>query len=174
MELLALAEESGFNPLKPEPGLYFWTLIAFVVVFVALARRVLPRLQEGLADRERRIKEDLENAEKARAEAEQALEEYRQRIAQAREESNSIVDEARKSAEALRKDLIEKAENESREIITRAQQQLDAERERTVGELKGQLAVWSADIASRIIQKEIDSDAQISLVDSFIKDLQKS
>lgn len=174
MTLLIAAEKVDLNPFNPEFGLYVWTLIAFAVVFFLLARRVFPRLQEGLADREHRIAEDLENAEKAKTEAEQALEEYKRRIAQAREESNSIVDEARKSAEAVRKDLIEKAEAESREIITRAQQQLDAERERTVGELKSQLAVWSSEIASRIIQKEINAETQTKLVEGFIKDLQKS
>lgn len=172
--LLLAAEEAEFNIFKPELGLYVWTLIAFAVLLYLLAKKVFPILGEGLADRERRIKEDLEGAEKAREEANKALEEYKRRIAQAREESNSIVDEARKSAEAVRKDLIEKAEAESREIIARAQQQLDAERERTVGELKNQLAVWSADIASKIIQKEINAETQTKLVDAFIKDLPKS
>ena len=173
MTLLAVAEEGGgFNPFNPEFGLWFWTIIAFVVVFIALARRVFPKLQETLADRERRIKEDLERAEQTKNEAEAALEEYRQKINQAREESNRIVEEARRSADAVRRDLTEKAETEAREILNRAQQQLNAERERAVGELQHQLAGWSAEIASRIIQRELDAGTQAQLVDSFIDDLQ--
>jgi F-type H+-transporting ATPase subunit b len=173
MTVLVLAEEGGgFNPFDPQFGLWVWTIIAFIIVFVVLARRVFPRLQEGLADRERRIKEDLERAEQTKTEAEAALEEYRQKINQAREESNRIVEEARRSADAVRRDLVEKAETEAREILNRAQQQLNAERERAVGELQHQLAGWSAEIASRIIQRELDAGTQAELVDSFINDLQ--
>ena len=173
MTVLAVAEEGGgFNPFNPEFGLWFWTIIAFVVVFIALARRVFPKLQETLADRERRIKEDLERAEQTKTEAEAALEEYRQKINQAREESNRIVEEARQSADALRRDLMAKAETEARDVVTRAQQQLNAERERTVSELHRQLAGWSAEIASRIIQREIDPESQSELVEAFIRDVE--
>jgi F-type H+-transporting ATPase subunit b len=172
MRLIAAAEEGGLNIFAPEFGLYVWTLIAFGVLLYFLAKRVFPRLGEGLADRERRIKEDLEEAERTRSEAETTLEEYRSRIAQAREESNRIIEETRQSADALRKDLIARAETEAGEVVTRAQQQLEAERERTVGELQRQLAGWSADIASRIIQREIDADTQSELVDAFIRDVQ--
>jgi F-type H+-transporting ATPase subunit b len=173
MRFIAAAEEGGLNIFAPEFGLYVWTLIAFGVLLYFLAKRVFPRLGEGLADRERTIKEDLEEAERTKADAEKTLEEYRSRIAQAREESNRIIEEARQSADALRKDLIARAETEAREVVTRAQQQLDAERERTVGELQRQLAGWSAEIASRIIQRENDDDTQTELVDSFIRDVQQ-
>ena len=174
MWLLAAAEEEGgLNIFAPEFGLYVWTLIAFGALLYFLAKRVFPRLGEGLADRERRIKEDLEEAERTKSEAEKTLEEYRSRIAQAREESNRIIEEARQSADAVRRDLIAKAETEARDVVTRAQQQLNAERERTVSDLQGQLAGWSAEIASRIIQREIDADTQSELVEAFIRDVQR-
>lgn len=172
--MLAVAEESeGFNPLSPQMGLYVWTLIAFIVVFYALAKWAFPRLEETLADREKRIKEDLEKAEETKADAEKILEEYKQRVAQAREESNKIIDEARQAAEHVRKELIGKSESEARLIVDKAQNQLEGEKERVLSELQAQLAQWSTEIASRIVERELDPATQKELVERFIADIQK-
>lgn len=161
-------EGGGFNPLAPEPGLYVWTTIAFLVVFIALARKVFPKLQEGLADREKRIKEEIEQAERTRAEADKVLEEYKARVAQAREEANRIVEEARQAAENVRKELIARAEGDARLVVDKAQQQLQGERDRAMSELQQQLATWSTEIAARIVQRELNPQSHKDLVEGFI------
>lgn len=171
MTMLAIAKEGGFNPLNPEPGLYVWTTIAFLFVLFVLAKKVFPKLAEGLADREQRIKADLERAEETRLDAERVLDDYRSRVAQAREEANGIVDEARQAAEAVRADLVKRAEAEARLIVDKAQKELAGERDRTLNELQTQLASWSTEIASRIVQKELTSESQRDLVDAFIRDV---
>ncbi len=170
MRLLAFAAEEGggFNPLAPEPGLYIWTTIAFLVVFVSLAKKIFPKLQQTLADREARIKEEIELAEKTRADAEKVLEEYKARVAQAREEAGKIVDEARQAADSVRKELTAKAEQDARLIVDKAQQQLQGERDRALAELQQQLATWSTEIAGRIVERELNPQSQKDLVESFI------
>lgn len=172
---LILAAEEGvdLNPFNPEFGLYVWTLIAFAVVFYVMAKKVFPKLTETLADREQQIKGDLEQAEQTRKEAEQVLEDYKARVAQAREESNRIVDEARQAAESVRADLIHRAEGEARLIVDKAQKELAGERDRTTQALQSQLAQWSTQIASLIVEKQLDPGAQKELVESFIRDVQK-
>lgn len=170
--IAAQAEEGGgLNPFDPEFGLYIWTLVAFVVVFYLLAKKVFPKLGETLSDRERRIKDDLERAEHARRDADKTFSEYKSRIAQAREESNRMLEEARQSAEQVRADLVRKAEAESRLIVDKAQKELSGEKDRAVSDLQRQLAAWSAEIASRILEKEIDPETQRDLVESFIRDV---
>lgn len=169
-----LAKEEGFNPFRVDDlSLVFWVLIAFVVVLYLLAKRVFPRLQETLADRERQVKEDLETAERTRQEAQQMLEEYKSKIAQAREEYNRIVEEARQSADALGKDLKTRAEAEARLIVDKTQRELAGEKERTITELQQQLAQWSAEIAGRILDKELSPEAHRDLVESFIRDVSR-
>lgn len=170
--VLAAAKEGGFNPFRvSDLSLFIWVLIAFVVVLYMLAKRIFPKLQETLAEREQRIKEDLEKAERTRQEAERILEDYKTRVNQAREESSRIIDDARQSAETVRRDLITRAEAEGRSIVEKTQRDLEGERERAVSELQQQLAKWSADIAGRIVQKELDPEAHRDLVESFIRDV---
>lgn len=172
--LVAAAEKEGFNPFRvSDLSLVFWVLIAFVVVLYMLAKRVFPRLQETLADREQRIKEDLEKAERTRQEAERILEDYKSRVAQAREEANRIADEIRETAQKSAKDMITKTEAEARLIFDKSQKEILAEKERTIGELQQQLAEWSAEIAGRIVRKELSPEAHRDLVESFIKDVRR-
>jgi F-type H+-transporting ATPase subunit b len=171
------AEEGGAPDLNPfkvgDFGLYIWVSIAFLVVFILLGKKVFPKLEETLADRERRIKESLEEAEETRRQAEKLLEDYRTRVSQVRDEANKMIEESRKSADALRKDLVEKAETEARAIVAKAQEQLAGERERVVGQLEQQLAQWSTEIASRIIGRELTPQGHRELVEAFIRDVQK-
>lgn len=168
------AEEGPFNPFRVSDfALVFWVLLAFVAVLYVLARKVFPRLEETLADRRRQIQEDLEKAEQTRKEADRILEDYKARVAQAREEANRIGDEIRSSAQASAKEMIEKTEAEARLIVDKAQKELEREKERAVSELQHQLAQWSADIAGRIVGKELSPEAHSDLVESFIRDVQK-
>lgn len=169
-----LAAEEGFNPFRvSDASLVLWVLIAFVVVLYLLARRVFPILQETLADREQRIKEDLEKAEQTRDEADRLLEEYKARVAQMREETNRAIEEGRQSGEAVKKEVVAKAEAEARLIVDRAQKELAGEKDRTINELQGQLAQWSAEIAERIVKKELNPEAHRDLVESFIREVQR-
>ncbi len=169
---MILAAEGGFNPFNPETGLWVWTLIAFLAVLYFLAKKVFPKLQEGLADREQRIRADLEQAEETRKEAERLLEDYKARVAQARDESNHIIEEARLAADTVRKDLISRAEGDARLIVDKAQKQLAGESDRALAQLQTQLAQWSAAIASQIVEREVDAKTHQGLVDSFIGKLE--
>lgn len=169
---VVLAAE-GFNPLSVEPGLYIWTTIAFLTVLYVLAKKVFPRLEEGLADREAKIKGEIEKAESTKIEAEQVLADYKERVAAAREESSRMLDEARQSAESVRQELVERAEGDARLIVDKARKQLAGERDRILGQLEGQLAEWATAIAGQIIQKELSTESHRELVESFIREIEE-
>ena len=178
MRLLYLATEAaegegGFNPFEPEWGLVVWTAVAFIVVLYLLAKKVFPVMQEGLADRERKIAEEIKAAEQTRAEAEKILADYKARVAAAREETAGMVEEARAQAEKVRQDLIARAEGDARLIVDKARKQLTSERERILSELEGSLAEWATNIASQIVQKELNPEAHRDLVEGFIRDVRQ-
>ena len=165
--------EGGFNPFEPEWGLVVWTGIAFLTVLYLLAKKVFPKLEEGLADRERKISEEIKSAERTRAEAEKILADYKARVAAAREETAGMVEEARAAAEKVRQELIARAEGDARLIVDKARKQLASERERILSEMEGSLAEWSTTIASQIMQKQLNPDAHRDLVEGFIRDVRQ-
>lgn len=171
--LAVAAEGKGFNPFTPQPGLFLWTTISFLSVLFLLSKKVFPKLQEGLADRELKIKGEIEAAEALKKEAEKILTDYKAKVAAAREETSQMIEEARAAAEAVRLELVARAEGDARLIVDKARKQLDGERDRTLSELEGQLARWATAIAGQIVQKELTPAAHQELIEGFITDIRK-
>jgi F-type H+-transporting ATPase subunit b len=161
-------EEEEHNPILPEADELIFGSLAFLLVFVVLARYAFPRLNQGLRQREEKIRGDLEGAEEARKEAETSLQRYEQQLQEARAESGRIIEEARKTADSMRRDLLAKAEEESRAVVARAQEEIRAERDRVIQELRGQLAEWSVDLAGRVVGASLDKRRHLKLVEEYI------
>ena len=156
------------SPLKPANNEVIWGTAAFLVLLIAMWKFGVPAVKNMEKAREDRIRNDLEGAEKAREEAEGEKAQYLTQIAGAREEAGRIIEEARQSAEQVRRDLIARAETEANEVRERAQADIETQRLRALAELRTQVADLSIDLAERIVERNLDRDTQLQLVDSFI------
>lgn len=174
--LVVAAEEvaESPNPLLPEPVELVVGIVAFVVVFAVLVKFAFPPLTQMLRQRTDKIQGDLEKAEQARAEAEGRLVEYRQQLAGAREEANRIIEEARRTADQLRKDLQTKAEREAQGIVARAQEEIRAERDRALQELKQTVGEIAVELAGRVVGQSLDKGAHDRLIDDYIAQVARS
>ena len=159
------------NPILPSANELIWGSIAFLIVFVLLAKYAFPRANEALQARTAKIRGDIDQAERDRAEAAEALAEYRRQLAAARQESSQIIDEAKRRAEEIRQDLQAKAEAESNRVIARAQEEIAAERDRAVAAIRSEIGNLAVDIAAKMIGDSLDRDRQLGLVDRYIQDL---
>jgi F-type H+-transporting ATPase subunit b len=165
------AEAEEHNPIIPEADELIFGGLAFLVVFLALARFAFPRINQGLKQRTDRIRQDLEKAESARNEAQGILERYESQLQEARGEANRIIDEARKTAESVRRDLLARAEDEANQVVARAQEEIRAERDRAFGELRRQVGELSVELAARVVGTELNKTRQMKLVDGYIDEL---
>lgn len=163
--------EEEHNPILPEADELIFGSLAFLLVFLVLARYAFPRLTQGLNQRREKIQRDLEQAERNRQEAEAVLSRYEEQLQDARGEASRIIEEARKTADSMRRDLLAKAEDESRQVVARAQEEIRAERDRAFQELRTQVGELSVELASRVVGQELDRDRQLRLVDDYIEEV---
>lgn len=167
-------EEGGhddFTPVAPHTGELIAAAIFFLLLFAIVAKVVLPKLNATLAAREKALSGQLTDAENTRSQADQVLAEYRAKLADAQAEGNRIIEEARRTAESLAAERRASAEAEAQALVTRAQADIQAERDRAIGALRSELAGLSIDLASRVVGRSLDSEAQRGLVDSYIDQL---
>lgn len=170
---LVLAVE-GRDPdlqLVPDFPELLWGAVAFSLLMAFLFTFVFPRLRQTLDERSAKIQGQIEEAEAVRGEAEQFRRQYEEQLADARSEANSIVEDARQQAERLRQDVLARAEEEAQQIVARAREEAEADRGRLVQELRGQVAALSVELASRIVQRELDETRHRELVDQYINEL---
>lgn len=154
-------------------GLQIWTLVAFVLLFALLGKFAFKPIADALDRRGKAIKASLDEAEKQRADAKKLMEDYQQQVAQARAEAGKIIDEARLLSDKVRKEMVDKANSEAVALVQRAQEEINRQKEKGVQELKDTVANLSVQIASRVIEKEVNETTHRQLIDKLIVDLGK-
>jgi F-type H+-transporting ATPase subunit b len=159
------------NPILPATNEIIWGSLAFAILFLAFLKWGLPAVRNMMAVREDRIRGDLERAEAARNESEQVLEQYRAQLADARTEASRILEEARQAADQMRRDLIARAEADAAELRGRAQEDIRLAGERAMADLRTRVADLSIELAERIVERNLDRDTQLALIENYINEV---
>jgi len=167
------AEEGSENLLALKWKLWVWTLLTFGVMFGLLAKLSFKPIAEALDRRSQTIKQSLDQAEKSRAEAKKLMDDYQKQLADARNEAGKIIEEARQLGERVRKEVVEKANSEASAVVQRAQEEINRQKDKGIQEMKDTVAALSVQIASKVIEKEVNEATHRQLVDNLIKDLGK-
>jgi F-type H+-transporting ATPase subunit b len=156
------------NPILPETNEIVWGGLAFVVLLGLMWKFGLPPVRKMMKDREDRIRGDLERAEEAKTEAEGVLEDYRRQLAEARTEASQIIEASREQAEEVRRELVAKAEADAAEIRQRAAEDARLAGDRVMSELRASVSELSIELAEKIVERNLDHDTQIQLIESYI------
>lgn len=171
MWLLA-ADETEHNPVIPAVGEIVLGLIAFAVLLFVLWKFVFPQFEKAYAARTEAIEGGLKRAADAQEEANRLLEDYKRQLAEARTEAAKIRDDARADAERITADLRRQAQEESARIVARGEEQLAANRQHVVSELRGEIGRLAVDLAGRIVGESVAEDARRNgTVDRFLDEL---
>jgi F-type H+-transporting ATPase subunit b len=166
--------EAAGGPFTINPGLIIWTLVVFGILLVLLWWKGLPILVKSVEERERRIQKQLEDAEKANAEAQRLLEEHRKQIAAARNEAQEILAKAKTVAQKERELLLAKAREEYDALLNRARKDIEAETGKAIQALRREAVELSIAAASRVIEANLDTEANRRLVTEFLESLGKA
>jgi len=170
--VLAADETEKHNPIIPIWQEIIVGGIAFVLLCYVLMKFVFPQMEKTFAARVDAIEGGIKRAEAAQAEANQLLEQYRAQLAEARTEAARIRDEARADAEGIRQDVLAKAREESDRIIAAGREQLTAQRESIVRDLRSEVGELAVELASRIVGESLADEARSrGTVERFIAEL---
>lgn len=146
-------------------------MVVFLLAFGFLYVKVWPPIVKGLEERDRKIRREIANAEQAREKADAALAEYEKELASARKEANDLIAQARADAKAVAKELRDRNEAELGEMKQRATRDLETAKRAAITELHAEAASLAAEIAARILKREISAEDQQRLVDESLGEL---
>jgi F-type H+-transporting ATPase subunit b len=168
LALVAEAAVSDKKDLYPHASELVFGAVAFAIIYVFMAKFVIPRMNTLLEERRQKIQGEMEKAEGARVAADEELARYKEQLAGARDEGNRIIEEARRTADQLRADLQGKAEQESHAIVARAQEEIRAERDRVFQELRSQVGEIAVELAGKVVGQSLDKSSHERLIDEYI------
>ena len=178
MTLFLAAEPAaaGHAVNRPEVMALTWlpaatALVVFVLAFGFLYVMVWPKIVKGLDDRDQKIRGEIANAEQAREQANAALAEYEKELASAHQQANQLIAQARADAKAVATELRDRNEAELTEMKQRAIRELETAKRAAITELHAETAMLAADIAGRILKREISAADQQRLVEESLGEL---
>ena len=161
------------NPLvQPDPGLFIWTILTFLVLVALLARFAWRPLLEALERRQAAIAKSLEDAQRARQELERLQRESAEMMRQARVEADAIVSRSRSDAEALREELKQKSRAEAAAIVKNAEKQIQLETARAIQQIRNETIDLSVAIASKILRRQVSKDDHEGLIEETLKQVE--
>jgi len=167
-----LAQEQSHNPLLPETFDILWSTVCVVIIGLLFWKYVLPKFQEVLSERTEKIEGGIAKAEQAQSDARAALERYNAQLAEARGEAARIRDDARAQGQLIIDEMKVKAQQESERIVASGHNQLMAQRQQIVAELRTDLGRNSVDLAERLVGESLTDDGKRSAtVDRFLDEL---
>jgi len=165
---------AGGNALvTPQIGLFFWTLVTFLILLFGLRKFAWGPILAGMKGREEGIRSDLARAAKERDEAQRLVAEHRALIDQARRERAAAVEAGRQDAERLKSDILEEARKQREQLAKQAESQIDASLRQARAELKGVAADLALRAAAKLLAKNLDDATQRRLVEEYISDLER-
>ena len=161
------------NPLvQPDPGLFVWTILTFLILVALLARFAWRPLLQALERRQATIAQSLDDAQRARQELERLQRESTQLMAQARAEAESMLARSRSDAEALREELKQKARTEAAAIVKNAERQIQLETARAVQQIRHEAVDLSVAIASKILRRQVTREDNEALIQEALKQVE--
>lgn len=160
------------NPLvQPDPGLFIWTILTFLVLVGLLAKYAWKPLLAALEARRALIAKAIDDAERTKKELERVQQESLGILNKARVEAEGIVARSRADAEALREEMRQKAIADAAAIVKRAEKEIQLETSRAVEQLRRESVDLSLAIATKLLQRNVTKDDNVALIDETIKQI---
>ena len=168
------AYAAGADILLPKPAEFIPALIAFLIIWLILAKLAWPMIIGILDARQAKIEGDLKAAADAKEKAEEDARAYEQRIHDAEREAADIISAAKREAEEERAEILAKAQKEAAATIAKSRDAVEAERKKAMIELSSSVVDLSVEIASKIIGNDLDASQHRALAEKYLAEVGSS
>ena len=152
-----------------------WTIVFqicnLLILFALIKKFLFKRVMAVLEARQQEIDGIYDAAGKDRDEAAQMKDDYTRRMSHAREEADSLVRSAVDTAQKRGEAIVQEAQAEATHIKQKAEAEIEQEKHKAYSELMGEISGMAADIAGRMVEREINADDHRELVEEFIRNV---
>ena len=146
-------------------------IIAMFFLFLFASHFLFNPVRKMLSDRQAKIKGELDQAASDQKAAEQARALYEEKLKQVGKEAEEILTDARKRGMANEAKIVAEAKDEAAKIVERARVEAELEKQKMADEVKREMIAVASVMAARIVQANIDANAQHQLIEETLKEI---
>jgi len=159
---------SGLDLILPTMSEFIPMLIAFIILWVILAKFAWPAFIGMIDKRAATIKDSLEKAETAKQESERILAERNAELAAAKKDATEIIANAKQQAEFVKADIVAGAQTEAETIIAKARLAIESEKKAAIAELQASAADMTIAVAKRVIGTDLSTVEHKTIIQRYI------
>ena len=160
------------NLLTPDPGLLFWMVLSFAVVFFLLAKFGFPVIVKAINERKEFIEMSLLSAKQANEKLATIQAEGEKLLAEAKAQQKNIIASAMQEKQRIVQAAQDEAQASANQMIEEAKQSIQAEKEKALREVRSEVAALAIDIAEKVLSQKMSVDAeQKKAIDRLIEKL---
>ncbi|MBM6882911.1 F0F1 ATP synthase subunit B [Bacteroides caecigallinarum] len=161
--------------LTPDPGLLFWMVVVFGIVFFLLAKFGFPVIIKMVDDRKAYIDNSLKAAREANEQLANVKIEGEKILAQAHEEQARILKSATETRDRIIREAQEKARLEGDRLMEEMKKQIETEKESAIRDIRRQVALLSVGVAEKVMRTKLaDEKEQTELISRLIDEMVES
>ena len=149
-------------------------IIAVFSLFLIASHLLFNPVRDMMAKRQERIKNELDTAASDMENARALKEEYENKLRDVDKEAEAILAEARKKALANENKIVADAKEEAARIIERAGVEAELEKKKAADEVKREMVVLASMMAAKVVNAQINTTVQDSLVEETLKEIGES
>lgn len=160
-----------FNAFGVDLPKLAFQIVNFLLLLYLLNRFLFKRVFALLDERQQRISKGLEDAESAARDRELARAEREAALDEARQEAAAMIARATKIAEDSRVEIVAAAKAQAETITARAKEEIVAEKEKALAELRAHVADLALEAAGKLVHAEMSGPTQRRLVEDFLAEV---
>lgn len=149
-------------------GMTIATIGVFLILFPVIKTFFLVPLQTAIQERNSNLEATFSEAEELKAEMQKMRSDYERRIATTESQAREQIQSQIKEAQNLRSTLMEEATAKTQALIAQAEQEIAAERDRLIGDLRSQVVDLALSAAEKVVRENMDTDRNRRMIEDFI------
>lgn len=159
----------------PDIGLAFWMFVAFIILFLVLAKWGWPVIVKNMDQRADTIDKGVEYARQAKEQLDNARQEAQKYVTEARTQQADMLREAAKMKSQIIEEAKHEASEEAKKVMEAAKLSIEQSRKEAELQLRDEVSRFSLEIAEKMLRTQMkDKNAQTELVNRMLDEIEKN
>ena len=159
----------------PDFGLVFWMFVAFILLFIVLAKWGWPVIIKMMDQRANTIDQGVEDARKAKEQLDNARAEAQTYVKEAQARQAEMLREAAKRKTDIIEEARREAQNAAKKEMDAAKVAIEQARKEAELSFRNEVGRFSIDIAEKMMRERMSNDkAQTELVNKLLDEIEKN
>ena len=160
-----------FVSIPPDLWTLIFTWANLLILFLLVKKLLFKPIMGILKQREDEVGKMYADAQTASDHAKAMESEYTEKLAAAKQTAEAIVADAQQNARARADKIVSDSQAQAASLIESANARIEREQKAAIEQAKGEICSIAVQIASKVIEKELDADAQNAFVEKCIDEM---